>query len=48
MTVCLHVFPTLLKDFRRRHPKVDVKLTTGATPMLLENRARRHTLPDGH
>ena len=36
MTVCLHVFPQLLKEFRRRHPKVDVKLTTGATPMLLE------------
>jgi DNA-binding transcriptional LysR family regulator len=36
MTVCLHVFPQLLKEFRRRHPKVDVKLTTGPTPMLLE------------
>ena len=36
MTVCLHVFPALLKEFRRRHPNVDVKLTTGATPMLLE------------
>lgn len=36
MTVCLHVFPPLLKDLRRRHPKLDVKLTTGATPMLLE------------
>jgi DNA-binding transcriptional LysR family regulator len=36
MTVCLHVFPLLLKDYRRRHPHVDVKLTTGGTPFLLE------------
>jgi DNA-binding transcriptional LysR family regulator len=36
MTVCLHVFPALLKELRRRHRNVDVKLTTGATPMLLE------------
>ena len=28
MTVCLHVFPALLKEFRRRHPGVEVKLTT--------------------
>ena len=36
MTVCLHVFPSLLKEYRRRHPDVDVKLTTGGTPQLLE------------
>jgi DNA-binding transcriptional LysR family regulator len=36
MTVCLHVFPALLKEFRRKHPEVDVKLTTGGTPFLLE------------
>ncbi len=36
MTVCLHVFPSLLKEFRRRHPDVEVKLTTGGTPQLLE------------
>lgn len=36
MTVCLHVLPSLLKDYRRRHPDVEVKLTTGATPQLLE------------
>lgn len=36
MTVCLHVFPSLLKEFRRRHPAVDVKLTTGGTPHLLD------------
>ena len=35
MTVCLHVFPALLKEFRKRHPKVEIKLTTGATPQLL-------------
>ena len=36
MTVCLHVFPALLKEFRRRQPRIDVTLTTGATPQLLE------------
>lgn len=36
MTVCLHVFPSLLKEYRRRHPQVDVKLTTGGTPQVLE------------
>ena len=36
MTVCLHVFPALLKEFRKRHPRVEIKLTTGATPQLLE------------
>lgn len=36
MTVCLHVFPALLKEFRRKHPEVEVKLTTGGTPFLLE------------
>ena len=36
MTVCLHVFPSLRKEYRRRHPEVEVKLTTGGTPYLLE------------
>jgi DNA-binding transcriptional LysR family regulator len=36
MTVCLHVFPALLKEFRKRHPRVEIKLTTGTTPQLLE------------
>ena len=36
MTVCLHVFPSLLKEFRKRHPNVEIKLTTGTTPQLLE------------
>jgi len=35
MTVCLYVFPLLLKDFRHAHPRVDVKLITGATPRLI-------------
>jgi DNA-binding transcriptional LysR family regulator len=36
MTVCLHVFPLLLKDYRRHHPHVEVRLTTGGTPYLLD------------
>jgi DNA-binding transcriptional LysR family regulator len=36
MTVCLHVFPDLLKEYRRKHRDVEVKLTTGATPQLVE------------
>jgi DNA-binding transcriptional LysR family regulator len=36
MTVCLHVFPALLQDYRRHHPDVEIKLTTGGTPHLLE------------
>lgn len=35
MTVCLYVFPALLKAFRREHPGVDVKLMPGATPRLI-------------
>ena len=35
MTVCLYVFPPLLKAFRKEHPDVDVKLTPGATPRLI-------------
>ena len=35
MTVCLHVFPAMLKDFRRRHPRIEVRLATGGTPHLL-------------
>ncbi len=35
MTVCLYVFPALLKAFRRDHPDVEVKLTPGATPRLV-------------
>ncbi|MDQ3418027.1 MAG: LysR family transcriptional regulator [Acidobacteriota bacterium] len=43
MTVCLHVFPALLKEFRRRHPGVELKLTAGTTPQILE-RLRSGTL----
>lgn len=35
MTVCLYVFPQLLKAFRRAHPRVEIKLITGATPRLV-------------
>jgi DNA-binding transcriptional LysR family regulator len=35
MTVCLYVFPPLLKAFRKEHPGVEVKLTPGATPRLI-------------
>jgi DNA-binding transcriptional LysR family regulator len=35
MTVCLYVFPTLLKVFRRHHPDVDIKVMTGGTPRLV-------------
>jgi DNA-binding transcriptional LysR family regulator len=35
MTVSLYVFPTLLKEFRRQHPEVDVKVITGSTERLL-------------
>jgi DNA-binding transcriptional LysR family regulator len=37
MTVCLYVFPALLKAFRREHPNVEVKLTPGATPRLVRH-----------
>jgi len=33
--VCLYVFPTLLKEFRRHHPDVDIKVITGGTPRLV-------------
>lgn len=36
MTVCLHVFPDLLREYRRKHREVEVKLTTGATPQMVE------------
>ena len=35
MTVCLYVFPPLLKAFRKDHPAVEVKLTPGAAPRLI-------------
>jgi DNA-binding transcriptional LysR family regulator len=35
MTVCLYVFPPLLKEFRRAHPDVEVKVTPASTPRLV-------------
>lgn len=35
MTVCLYVFPVLMKEFRRVHPAVEVKLTPGPTPRVV-------------
>lgn len=35
MTVCLYVFPPLLKEFKRAHPEVEVKVTPAATPRLV-------------
>jgi DNA-binding transcriptional LysR family regulator len=35
MTVCLYVFPPLLKEFQRAHPNVEVKVTPAATPRLI-------------
>lgn len=35
MTVSLYVFPSLLKEFRRMHPEVDVKVLTGSSDRLL-------------
>jgi DNA-binding transcriptional LysR family regulator len=35
MTVSLYVFPSLLREFRRLHPEVDVKVMTGSSDRLL-------------
>jgi DNA-binding transcriptional LysR family regulator len=35
MTVCLYVFPLLLKEFRTHHPHVDIKIATGGQQRLL-------------
>jgi DNA-binding transcriptional LysR family regulator len=35
MTVSLYVFPSLLREFRRLHPEVDVKVITGSAERLL-------------
>jgi DNA-binding transcriptional LysR family regulator len=45
MTVCLYVFPLLLKEFRKHHPHVDIKVATGGTQRLLRRlRTRRADL----
>lgn len=35
MTVCLYVFPPLVKEFRQHHPQVEIKIATGGTQRLL-------------
>ena len=36
MTVCLYVFPPLLKHLKKVHPEVDVRLTVATAPRSLE------------
>jgi DNA-binding transcriptional LysR family regulator len=36
MTVCMYVFPALLREYRRLHSSVEVKLITGASQRLLQ------------
>jgi DNA-binding transcriptional LysR family regulator len=35
MTVCLYVFPPLLREFRKHHPQVEIKVATGGTQRLM-------------
>jgi DNA-binding transcriptional LysR family regulator len=35
MTVCLYVFPSLIKEYRRVHPAVDVRVTPGTVTRLM-------------
>lgn len=35
MTVCLYVFPALVKEYRRLHPGIEVKVTPGTTTRVL-------------
>src|SRR5258708_34806999 len=45
MTVCLYVFPLLLKEFRKHHPHVDLKIATGGQQRLRRRpRTRRADL----
>src|SRR4029450_925271 len=45
MTVCLYVFPPLLREFRKQHPHVDIKIATGGVQRLLRRlRTRRADL----
>ena len=39
MTVCLYVFPPLIKEFKKHHPHVEIKVATGGT-MRLQRRVR--------
>jgi DNA-binding transcriptional LysR family regulator len=45
MTVCLYVFPLLLREFKALHPRVDIKVATGGVQRLLRRvRTRRADL----
>jgi DNA-binding transcriptional LysR family regulator len=35
MTVCLYVFPQLIKEFQQRYPGVEVRVSTGSTARLV-------------
>ena len=35
MTVCLYVYPTLIRAFQAAHPQVEVKVTPGAMPRIV-------------
>jgi DNA-binding transcriptional LysR family regulator len=35
MTVCLYVFPPLIKEFKKQHPQVEIKVATGGTQRLM-------------
>jgi len=35
MTVCLYVFPPLIKEFRKHHPQVEIKVATGGVQRLM-------------
>jgi DNA-binding transcriptional LysR family regulator len=35
MTVCLYVFPPLIKEFKKHHPQVEIKVATGGTMRLM-------------
>ncbi|HEY2934713.1 MAG TPA: LysR family transcriptional regulator [Acidobacteriota bacterium] len=37
MTVCLYVFPLLLKEFRRLHPNVEINVTAGVSEKFIDN-----------
>ena len=41
MTVCLYVFPHLIKEFRKHHPQVDIKIAVGGT-VRLQRLVRTH------
>jgi DNA-binding transcriptional LysR family regulator len=35
MSVCTYLFPPLLKEYRKRHPNVDLRIATGTTEEIL-------------